>query len=258
MNQYEWLFNETNFKGLAHLFLILYAARLAPELPKAVLDLFTNGYFKLFIYVLILYTANVNPTTALLIAIAFMVTLNVANQKKMFEMMEGEVPTETPAPVAALQALADAAATSTPAPEEKVAEIVEIAQSAVQTQEGTQAIQALAEAAVSPNAAPVEDVAQVAQIAFDSMTEAPVTEAPVTEAPVTEAPVPMMSVSETQTPVPPKVVSAEPAMTPAAQEQKVPEQVEAELPCYPERKYDITKVHPVAAFDNYSEFLLSV
>ncbi len=190
MNQYEWLFNETNFKGLAHLFLILYATRLAPELPKVVLDLFTNGYFKLFIYVLILYTANVNPTTALLIAIAFMVTLNLANQKKMFEMMEDDMPTETPAP------------------EEDVAEIN-----------------------------------------FDSMTEDPVA--------VTEAPVPVMSVSETQTPVPSKVFTSEPAMTPAAQEQKVPEEVEADLPCYPERKYDITKVHPIAGFDNYSEFLLT-
>lgn len=254
MNQYEWLFNETNFKGLAHLFLILYATRLAPELPKVVLDLFTNGYFKLFIYVLILYTANVNPTTALLIAIAFMVTLNVVNQKKMFEMMEnGETPvaetpaTETPAtelPVAAVQALAEAATTPAPAPEEKVAEVVEIAQGAVQTEEGAQAIQTLAEAAVAPTATPMDQVQQAVQVALDSMGETP-----------TAAPV--MSVSETQTPAPAKVVMAEPAPTPEAQMNQVPEKVEAELPCYPERKYDMEKVQPVAAFDNYSEFLLS-
>lgn len=244
MNQYEWLFNETNFKGLAHLFLILYATRLAPELPKAVLDLFTNGYFKLFIYVLILYTANVNPTTALLIAIAFMVTLNVVNQKKMFEMMEnGETPA-TELPVAAVQALAEAATTPAPAPEEKVAEVVEIAQGAVQTEEGAQAIQTLAEAAVAPTATSMDQVQQAVQVALDSMGETP-----------TAAPV--MSVSETQTPAPAKVVMAEPAPTPEAQMNQVPEKVEAELPCYPERKYDMEKVQPVAAFDNYSEFLLS-
>jgi hypothetical protein len=45
-------------KGVLHLLIVLYAAKLAPELPIEVLSLFENQYFKLLIFSLILWTAQ--------------------------------------------------------------------------------------------------------------------------------------------------------------------------------------------------------
>ena len=215
---FDWLLNETNFKGLAHLFLILYAAKLAPALPDNILAIFNNGYVKLLVYVVILYTSNVNPTTALLIAIAFMVTMNVVNNKKLFEMMENEV-----APIAEVPDVKAVFATEAPVAEAAAAEAV---------------------------VAPVAAVPVATAVASSG--------ALINEAPVLATVSPTLSVSELQTPTPVKGQVAEPAMTPAAQMAEVPAEVQAELPCFPERKYDMEKVQPVAAFDNYSEFLLSV
>ena len=46
----------TLIRGSIHLLLMLYAARIAPKLPDAVLVLFENQYFKLFIFSLILWS----------------------------------------------------------------------------------------------------------------------------------------------------------------------------------------------------------
>ena len=78
----------TLIQGVVHLFLMLYAVKLAPELPKPVLKLFENAYFKLLIFSLILWTAQFNPSTSVLIAVGFMVTLNAANQKPLWEFIE--------------------------------------------------------------------------------------------------------------------------------------------------------------------------
>lgn len=75
-------------KGAIHLLLVLYSARLAPDLPKEVTDLFTNQYFRLFIFSLILWTAQFSPSTSILIAVAFMVSVNYANQKPLWEFLE--------------------------------------------------------------------------------------------------------------------------------------------------------------------------
>jgi hypothetical protein len=75
-------------KGIIHLLIVLYAARLAPQLPKPVTDLFTNAYFRLFVFSLILWIAQFSPSTSLLIALAFMMTVNYANNKQLWEFME--------------------------------------------------------------------------------------------------------------------------------------------------------------------------
>lgn len=89
----------TLIRGLVHLLLALYVARLAPNLPKQVLVLFDNGYFKLLMFSLVLWTAQFSPSTSLLISIAFMVTLNYANQKPLFEFLEN-TEDETATPIA--------------------------------------------------------------------------------------------------------------------------------------------------------------
>lgn len=78
----------TIIKGLVHLFLILYAARLAPVPPKQVLELFDNVYFKLACFALILWSAQFSPSTSILIALAFMVSINYSTTGKVWEMME--------------------------------------------------------------------------------------------------------------------------------------------------------------------------
>jgi len=75
-------------KGILHLILVLYAARLAPELPRQVLFLFQNQYFKLFIFSLILWTAQFSPSTAILLSIAFMVSMNAASKRPLWEFLE--------------------------------------------------------------------------------------------------------------------------------------------------------------------------
>jgi len=78
----------TLVKGVIYLVLMLYAARVAPKPPQAVLDLFENQYFKLFFFALILWTAQFSPSTSLLIAISFLITMNYFGEKALWEFME--------------------------------------------------------------------------------------------------------------------------------------------------------------------------
>lgn len=88
----------TIIKGVVHLFLILYAARLAPVPPKQVLVLIENVYFKLACFSLILWSAQFSPSTSVLIALAFMVTINYSTTGKVWEMMENVTQTQPVAP----------------------------------------------------------------------------------------------------------------------------------------------------------------
>jgi len=84
----QYMKKPTILKAIVQLFLILYAARLAPQLPAPVMGLFENQYFKLFIFAMILWTAQISPSTSLLIAIAFLVTINYVNNKPLWEFMD--------------------------------------------------------------------------------------------------------------------------------------------------------------------------
>ena len=88
----------TIIKGVVHLFLILYAARLAPVPPKQVLVLIENVYFKLACMSLILWSAQFSPSTSILIALAFMVTINYTTTGRVWEMMENIAQTQPVAP----------------------------------------------------------------------------------------------------------------------------------------------------------------
>lgn len=95
----EYVKKPTIIRGVVHLLLMLYVARLAPSLPREVLILFENQYFKLFVFSLVLWTAQFSPSTSILIALAFMVTVNYATNKSLWEFLEN-VETATTAPVA--------------------------------------------------------------------------------------------------------------------------------------------------------------
>lgn len=67
------------------LFVVLYASNVAPRLPDVVSDLFNNPIFRVFVLFLVAYIANKNPAVALLVSIAFVVTLNVINRQEAEE-----------------------------------------------------------------------------------------------------------------------------------------------------------------------------
>lgn len=255
----------TLIRGAIHLLLMLYAARIAPKLPDAVLALFENQYFKLFVFSLILWTAQFSPSTSILIAIAFMVSVNYANQKPLWEFMDGEIQLleeeteapmtmgpetttfapetltlapETTAAIEAVVTLANAAVSTTAVPAEQVIPVAEVAAAAVTTPVGLQAIQVLAEQAVTPTPAPTPEVQRAVDLAVESITAAPQEPTP--------APAP------TPAPVAPKVTVPEPAPTTTASPQV------QEAGCYPLRRYDMSKVSPQSGiqygFESYQEF----
>ena len=183
-------------KPLLHLFLMLYAAKIAPELPPVVTQLFDNMYFKLVIFALILWTAQFSPSTAILISIAFLVSTNFATKGKVWEFLENvvvdkemssgsEAVTVSPEVVAvapeapqeitpemaetAVVALAAAASSEEAAKPQDVVEVAQVAADGMKTDEGIVAVKALAEAAMEPTAAPPAMVQEAVEIAKDSM-----------------------------------------------------------------------------------------
>jgi hypothetical protein len=82
------LYKPTVIKGLVHLLLAVYVWKLAPEVPQTIQTLFENSYFRLFVFSLVLWTAQFSPSTSILIALAFMITMNYLNKKPLFEFME--------------------------------------------------------------------------------------------------------------------------------------------------------------------------
>ena len=74
--------------GAVFLFLMLYSAHIAPKLPASVVQVFDNSFFKLFVFVLILQVAQVSPSMSILIAVAFLMTTNVMNNKKFYEFLD--------------------------------------------------------------------------------------------------------------------------------------------------------------------------
>lgn len=85
-------------KGALHLVIILYAARIAPTLPPQVLNLFENTYVKLAVFFIILWTAQSSPSTAILLSLAFLVTMNFVNNKPLLEFLENVNIAESTAP----------------------------------------------------------------------------------------------------------------------------------------------------------------
>jgi hypothetical protein len=70
----------------------LYAALLGPNLPKFVKDLFTNTLFRILVLFLVVVRGNKDPQMAIMIAVAFVLTLDyiyVRDAKETFKMIEG-------------------------------------------------------------------------------------------------------------------------------------------------------------------------
>jgi len=109
-------------RGIVHLLLVLYVVRLAPSLPQQVLALFENQYFRLFIFSLVLWTAQFSPSTSLLIALGFMITMNYVNEKPLWEFLENTE--DNGMPVAESEDIAKEAAVATIEEQLKAPEVI--------------------------------------------------------------------------------------------------------------------------------------
>jgi uncharacterized membrane protein YdjX (TVP38/TMEM64 family) len=76
------------FATVITIILAVYAALASPRLPNFIKTLFDNSIFKIIIITFIGYRANKNPQLSLMVAIAFVVTLNVISEKDTKEAFQ--------------------------------------------------------------------------------------------------------------------------------------------------------------------------
>ena len=172
----DYIKKPTIIRGIVHLLLMLYLARIAPVPPKAVLKLFDNVYFKLFVFSLVLWTAQFSPSTSILIALAFMVTINYTTTGKVWEMMDNmsssTTTTTTVTPeqsVEAIKVLASTAISPDATPASVIVPIANIAVVSTTTPSGVSAVQALAQQSMIPHPGTKDNVIIAASTAINSM-----------------------------------------------------------------------------------------
>lgn len=71
--------------GVLTLFLVLYGGLARPQLPKVVEDLFDNAIFRMVFMFLIAFLAVKNATIAIMVAVAFVLTMSILNEQKINE-----------------------------------------------------------------------------------------------------------------------------------------------------------------------------
>lgn len=81
--------------GFITLFCVLYISLARPNLPAFIQSLFEYKVFKFLMLVLTAYLTTMNLTVALIVAIAFVVTLNLLNEQKMAESFISDVTKNT-------------------------------------------------------------------------------------------------------------------------------------------------------------------
>ena len=73
------------FSATMTLFLVLYGGLAKPDLPDFVVNLFDNALFRILVLFLIAFTASKNAQVAILVAVAFSLTMNFLSERKMAE-----------------------------------------------------------------------------------------------------------------------------------------------------------------------------
>jgi len=88
-NRLDTLFSNKTFTTVVSLILALYAGAAAPALPNSIIQIFDTIIGKMLLIFLIGYTASKNIQIALMLAVAFTVTLTVATKAKINEGFYG-------------------------------------------------------------------------------------------------------------------------------------------------------------------------
>jgi len=84
-NFYETLFNDKKVSTVLSTFLILYGGLASPQLPGFVKKLFENRIFKILILSLVVYSSNKDPKFAIMMAVAFTITMNMLDRMTLEE-----------------------------------------------------------------------------------------------------------------------------------------------------------------------------
>lgn len=231
----QYVKKPTIVRGVLHLFLILYAAQIAQTLPRSVYNIFQNNYFKLFIFSLILWTAQFSPSTSVLIAIGFMVTINYSTKGRFWEFLENTEPAAPPtAPTkeVAIDAATSViqsqqAATPVVASVTQKSETVVVQPTVVQTPSGPSVVNPSIVVAPAMVSTPSGEKVLVKPDVTVVEPSAPAQSA----APLSPSNGPSPAPSPAPGPVAPKTPQAEPAS------------------CFPIRRYDMSKVAPMTNED---------
>ena len=88
MSKFDDLMLNKYFSTIFTVFLTVYAVYSSPKLPSFVKELFNNSIIKIIMITFIGYRANKDPQTSLLIAICFVITLNLLNENETNEAFE--------------------------------------------------------------------------------------------------------------------------------------------------------------------------
>lgn len=76
-------FSNPYVSAIGAIIVILYAGLMAPKLPAQIASLFDYTVFKIMILALILYIFKFNPTLAILVAVAFFISLQTLSRFKV-------------------------------------------------------------------------------------------------------------------------------------------------------------------------------
>ena len=85
----ESFLNNQYVSAVLTLFVILYASLARPMLPSAVANLFSNPLFRVVFLALLAWTATHNAQVSLLVAIGFLVTMNLLGEQNMLNGLFG-------------------------------------------------------------------------------------------------------------------------------------------------------------------------
>lgn len=89
LNSIKNVIQSNNFVyALVYLLLIVYTVQVSQNLPSQMVSLVKNSFFKLFVFVIILWTAKFDVTTSILVSLAFMLTINYLNNAPLWELLE--------------------------------------------------------------------------------------------------------------------------------------------------------------------------
>jgi hypothetical protein len=206
--------------GIVYFLILLYISMLSPEVPPVVQTLFKNAFFKVFVFTIIMWSAKIDPLTAILLSVAFLVTMNYVNNKPLWEFVDNVV--------------VDNAITESNvvAPTKEIA--VDGAVAVLRSQvENPQTISSITETAATTIVTPL------------------VKDGNVSIPSVVIVPTMVKSDNGQEMIVTPNVTLVEPKKEEAKKEDKK-EDKEETVGCYQYKMYDITKVKPMSADANFS------
>jgi hypothetical protein len=226
-------FYKNIIKGIISLFVILYAARVAPNLPVGVMEFLDKPLVKFFIFAAIIYTANVSPSIAMALALAFMFSINKFQGRKFYEFLEN---------------IEEQSAGTSKLKDSKEEAI----------EEGVTQMKQEMESA--------EQVSHMKQSTKTVMIKPEVVDTPTGKAVINPTVVVSPSVVEDESG---QKVAVKPDVTIIDQQDQVPEKPELEIPekpemekkekapsakaCYPTRQYDMKLVKPFSSSDQFKQ-----